>query len=180
MRNRIAVLVLLGVLILAGTSGVFADTKTLEDEVKAAFLYNFTKFIVWPEESFSSEETPLEIAVYRDTEFAELLGRIIEGKAVHGRPLTVVLVDSLDADTFHHVLFLRADQSGSWSRWLEECERGPMLLVGETEGFAEEQGTIAFKKEDNKLRFAVHLDRARRSDLEISSKLLGLAEVITD
>ena len=59
---------------------------TLENDVKATFLYNFTKFIEWPP-SAASEGTPLRLCVLADAEFTRAVDRTIAGESVDGRPL---------------------------------------------------------------------------------------------
>src|SRR5262245_12879908 len=63
--------------------------QNLEHQVKAAFLFNFAKFIVWPADAFRDRDAPFVICVLRDAEFARSVDQAVQGKAVGERPFQV-------------------------------------------------------------------------------------------
>ena len=75
-------------MLLAGTAnpqprGI--DRKKLI-KVKAAYIYNFTKYVRWPEGAFSEADSPLVIGVYGDDPFDAVLDKTMQGKSVGRRP----------------------------------------------------------------------------------------------
>lgn len=181
-----AILVLLATSFLAsdpGTApraGVEPDDAPppLELQVKAAFLYNFAKFANWPGGTFRGPDSPLVIGVVGGDPFREALERGVAGKTVGGRPFAVRRVRDPVTDPGSHILFVAAGESRRLPRLLEQLGDAPVLLVGETPGFASDGGVINFFIEENRVRFEVNLTAAERARLRLSSKLLSLARLV--
>jgi len=149
-----------------------------ELDVKAAFLYNFAKFVEWPAESFATPSSPLVIAVVGDEPFAAALDRTVAGKAVQGRPIVVKRSKPLDDPLSCHIPFISALERNSIPQLLEKVRGASILTVGEAEGFAQRGGIINLLVTDNKLVFEINDRSARASGLRISSKLLTLARTV--
>src|SRR5687768_14030475 len=91
-RNFLRLLWLAGTLalpLLLGTTRIHAAATVSEAEVKAAFLYNFAKFVEWPTNAFPSETAPLRVAVFNDEEFTAKLNQLLADKKAHGRSFEV-------------------------------------------------------------------------------------------
>lgn len=158
-----------------------AQTGALgEYEVKAAFLYNFIKFIQFPPSTTPAAGTSIELCIYGDDPFGSALDKVIAGKSIDGHSLTTRRVSNASELKNCQVIFISA-QDKSHVRELLESERGSgALLVGESAQFAEMGGHIQFTRDGSKVRFAINPDAAARSGLEISSKLLALASIVHD
>ncbi|HSF41275.1 MAG TPA: YfiR family protein, partial [Thermoanaerobaculia bacterium] len=103
LTRRLAALVLL---LLALRPAVEAqEAAPLEYSVKAAFLYNFTKFVEWPASAFP-ERGSLRLCVFGDDPFGKSLQTVVEGEQVQGRPITLLRIDSLGDPRLCHILFL--------------------------------------------------------------------------
>jgi len=149
-----------------------------EYQVKAAFLFNFTKFVEWPEGSFEDAQAPIVVGIIGDDPFGNDLERIIAGQKVQGRSLVIRRERWGDDLRRCHVLFVSASEHGHSSRILGSVQSGGVLTVSDMEGFAEAGGVIEFLTEQNRVRFIVNLDAANQSKLRVSAKLLALARVI--
>ena len=149
------------------------DAAPSEYQMKAAFLYNFAKYVDWPV-SVLPEHAPLVFGVYGDDPFDGALQTIIHDKVISGHGMIVRHITSLRDVTNCHVLFI----SKSESRHLEEITtalRGrPILTVSDTEGFKRQGGMIGLIKADNNIRFEINREAAAREGLLLSSKLLRL------
>lgn len=149
------------------------------DEIKAAYLFNFAKFVDWPAETFADTAAPLQICFFGG-EAVERSFRTLEGKTVKGRALQVKTISRLQDLSRCQVLFIGADQLARWPQIQEQLTWGRMLTVSDGEGFSREGGMIGFSSQNNRIRFSIHLDKTQRSGLKLSSQLLQLAEVIRD
>lgn len=148
-----------------------------EYELKAAFLFNFAKYVEWPDEVGGTPATPVCIGVVGPDPFGTTLERMLAGKTVHGRPIALRRFASADAVRECHVVFVSADAEdlAGDAGW----HRPGALTVGETAGFLRRGGVIAFAMEAGKLRFAVDAVAAERAGLRLSSQLLKLATQVT-
>jgi hypothetical protein len=149
-----------------------------ESQVKAAFLYNFTKFVTWPDEAFSGERDPIVIGVFEDGILAAELRSIVDGRKVNGRAIDVRVIATADEARGAQVLFVSADADDTYAGFHDSLEGVPVLTVGESPAFAAAEGSITFTQQDAKLRFEINMTAAERSRLKISAQLQGLATAV--
>jgi hypothetical protein len=151
------------------------DSAPSEYELKAAFLFNFAKYVDWPPEVFAEVTSPLVIGVLGKSPFGGTLERTLQGKAVNDRALTFREVHSLTEATNCHVLFISTSEKVRMPQIFEDLRGTSVLTVGESDRFAEDGGMIGFVLAGNKIRFRVNEEAARKAGLKVSSKLLSLA-----
>lgn len=148
-------------------------TGTAEDDVKATFLFNFTKFVDWPAPPPGAE--PFRVCVVAEPAFAASVDRIIAGETAEGRPLQRVTPTAPDAARTCQILFLGRSEAAHADRWMAAIRNTPVLIVGESPGFCNRGGHINFVVEGNHVRFDVNQDSASRAGLDISAQLLRVA-----
>lgn len=151
-----------------------------EYQVKAAFLYNFARFVEWTPKAFHDVNSPFAFCVLGEDPFGPDLERTISGKTVNAREIVVRRLKGIPGLENCHILFIGTSESGRITQVLHALKNTAVLTVGETEGFLRGGGIISFFVEDNKIRFEINVDNAERSGLKISSRLLKLAKVIKD
>jgi hypothetical protein len=149
-----------------------------EYEIKAAFLYNFAKFVQWPPAAFADPGGPLVIGVLGDDPFGSDLDRIIEGKTANDRPLVIKRSKRLEDLRACHILFVSASESGHLAAMLNSLRTASVLTVGETDQFIPLGGVINFIDRENKVHFVINVEAAQRAGLKISSKLLKVADLV--
>ena len=147
-----------------------------EYQVKAAFVYNFAKFVEWPAEAFNGNNGPMRFCILGESLVGPDLSRITQGKAIAGHPIQVVLNSRNLRDC--HILFVSSSHSVPVKDIRENLSGAAVLTIGETRDFAEQGGVIGFVIEDARVRFEINLQRAKQLRLIISSKLLSLAKRI--
>jgi len=171
----------IALLALAGATSIRPqDGPSVEYQVKAAFLFNFAKFIEWPPDAFQSEKTPITLCVFRYDPFGSALEEVIRGKAINNRELLARRINELPDLKTCQLVFVSDREDKHLSEVSNSVRGASVLVVGEGEGFAERGGTVQFFLENNKLRFAVNVDAAQRARLQVSSKLLALARIVRD
>jgi len=152
------------------------SSQPAEYEVKAAFLYNFAKFVQWPPEAFPSPTAPITICVISDERFQSILGQTLIGKTAQDRPLVVRRLQSPPQDLRQcHIVFVSSAERGTIGDLLTGAKESSVLTVGETDGFAQRGGMVNFVILDNRVRFEINHQSARSSGLRISARLLQLA-----
>jgi len=179
---RLWLVVSISVLALIGsTTTAPADSPAFSEyQVKAAFLYNFARFVEWPSNAFPDAQAPILLGVIGEDPFGGALEQVIKGKTVNGRELVLKrLTRQQDLKGFH-MLFVSSSEARHLSQIMESLKGKCVLTIGETEGFAQTGGVINFTLEENKVHFEINVDTAERAHLKISSKLLALAKVLKD
>lgn len=168
---------LLGLLTLGVHPAFGADPAiSKEYQIKAAFLYNFSKFVQWPPERFPGETSPIVIAVLGKNPFGDELNKLVKDRLVNGRAIEVRLI-APGADLHSvHILFIAA---GEESRLAAGVFGEPgILTVGESADFAARGGIINFTLSDEKVRFEINQGSGDKAGLKLSGQLLKLATVI--
>ena len=145
-----------------------------EEGVKAAFLYNFTKFVEWPASAFE-ERGSLRLCVLGEDPFGKSLRAVVEGEQVQGRPITLLRIDSLDNPGSCHILFLGRSEAERLPAVLAAVRGAPVLTVSETPGSLDKGAGINFVLRDGKVRFEINQTAVEGHGLKMSSKLLRLA-----
>ena len=166
---------------LAPTLPAAAQAPTLtENQIKAGFLFNFTKFVEWPADVFPDATSPIVLAIVGEDSFGDLLTQATAGKTVNGR--TVLVKRFKDEQTLQacNILFVGALEEKHIARILERLKGSSVLTVGETAGFAQSGGVINFVVEANRVRLEINLDAALRARLKISAKVIAVARLVTD
>lgn len=175
-KKLFALTVALWMLLLS--SPVAAGSLTDEYQVKAAILYNFAKFIKWPPGSLPEKDTPFIFSIITRDPLsgwgAEIESRTIQGHKVIVRQFRTV--GELDQPC--QVLFIHRSMEQESQQIIERMRNRPVLTVGDEIDLARRGGIVNFIKADNKIRFEVNIDAASRIELNISSDLLKLANIV--
>ena len=152
--------------------------STKEYEVKAAFLYNFTKFVEWPEEKFAATNSPIVIGVLGRNPFGTALEEMIKNRKVNGRGIQLKQIDSVAEVPGLHVLFVSNGDSERFAGLADALQEGSVLGVGESEALLKRGGAIMFALEGDKVRFELDINSAERARLKISAQLQKLARKV--
>ncbi len=150
-----------------------------ENQVKAAFLYNFARFVDWPEGALEEMGEVFRIGVMGDEALADAVDRAIEGKSAHGRSVVVQRPHDPEDLGGYHLLFIAASENRRLEEIFDALHGRPVLTVGETDRFARLGGMIRFRIADVRLRFEVNLRAAADPGLRVSSRLLSVASAVT-
>jgi hypothetical protein len=149
-----------------------------EYEVKAAFLYNFAKFVEWPEGAFHGSDDALTFCVLGEDPFNGALDRAVSGKIIDGHPLRVSRPRQISDLRSCKILFLAASERKNLPQLLASLRGAPVLTVGDSEHFIQAGGMIGFLIDDNKVKFEINVRATGDARLSASSKLLALAKTV--
>ena len=145
-----------------------------EEEVKAAYLLNFTRYVDWPRGAFGAADAPVNLCVLGTDRFGEVVYRLVEGRRSRGRTVRVIQPDTPRQAADCHVAFV-AGPARAAREWMEELRGAPTLTVGDGQDFIRRGGMVAFVIVDQTVRFEIDAGAARRAGLGISSRVLALA-----
>jgi hypothetical protein len=154
-----------------------AYAASVEHEVKAAFIHNFTKFIDWPPEAFEDENSPFRVGILGTGPIDKPLMKL-NGKKVNSRSLEVSRVSNLNQVSQYHVIFVNSSENGRMRSILLALKGTGILTIGDTSDFAERCGVINFYLQSGKVRFEINIEASQQENLKISSKLLRLARIV--
>jgi hypothetical protein len=155
-----------------------ASAQYDDDQVKAAFLLNFLKFVTWPE-AREAPEAPLEVAIVGNDPLARALTGLAAGRTIGGRPVTVRSVrPSRDIGATPHLLYIGASERDRLPVLLRQCDGQAVLTVGDAPGYGAAGVVLNFYASDTRIRFEANTTAAARAGLQISSHLLRLARIV--
>jgi hypothetical protein len=149
-----------------------------EYTLKAAVLYNVTKFVEWPPEAFRSSSDPVAICVLGDNPFGDALSQAVGGKVHDGRKFAVRQVNDVSKASGCQILFVSSSEQKRLHSILVGTPSGGTLTISDTEGFTAEGGIVNLRVEGDKIRLQINVGAAERQRVRISSRLLGLAEIV--
>jgi hypothetical protein len=154
--------------------------RAAEYQVKAAFLYNFAKFVEWPADAFARPDSPLQICVLGENPFGADLEAIINGKEVGGHPVRSVEANRPREMRTCHILFVSSSDLMRLKEALSAVTGHWTLVVSEGTGFTQHGSMLNFVLEEDRVRFEVNDKAATSAGLKISSKLLSVAKSIIE
>jgi hypothetical protein len=150
-----------------------AETLQTEYRVKAAFLYNFARFVTWPE--LPAGQFTLCV-LGSDSLGGEL--NMLANKTVHERQLRIMRLDGVTSLDQCQLVFVGRSYVHQLRDVISMLRDQPVLTVSDIENFITSGGMIGFRLLDNKVRFEINTGAAGGAGLSISSKLLTLATSI--
>lgn len=167
----------LGCLLLSSPSR--ADQPAEEYAVKAAYLYNFAKFVEWPADVFASKNSPITLCIVGSHPFGQALDTIID-KTIRDRRLKVRNLSHNRAVAHHncHILYINDSEKEHVEELLAATAYSPVLTISDIRGFADAGGMIGLVKIGQRIRFEINVLAVRQANLDISSQLLKLARII--
>jgi len=168
-------LFLLGVCVLAAAA---QGQSVTEYQVKAAFLFNFARFVEWPADAFPSADSALQICVLGQDPFGREFEQVIVDKTVSGHRIEIAHPDGVPQARSCQILFIAASEKARLASILQRLKGTSVLIVGDTPGFAALGGAINFVIDDGRVRFEINLKAAELAHLKISARLLTVAKVV--
>ena len=172
--SRLFLIVVLGTIAGCAAHGQAAD----EYRVKAAYMYNFAKFVDWPAKTFDSPSQPIVFCVLGQTPLRQALSDALLGKVVDQRPLEFREIANAKQAGACQVLLISSPDKKRQRQILDEIKTFKILTVGEGESFTHEGGVVRFVLDGGRVRLEFNLEAANDATLRVSSKLLSLGTTI--
>jgi hypothetical protein len=150
------------------------EPKSLEAQVKAAFLAKFAGYVNWPPTALGAAEEPLRLCIIGRDPFGPALDAAVSGQRVDQHPLQIRRLDSTAGATRCHIAYIGGSPKQSTATMLDALRGQPVLTVTDA-SFGSERGMMHFALKDGRVRFHIDDALAARGNLSISARLMSLA-----
>jgi hypothetical protein len=166
----------IGLVILIGSvlfGSYFANSQ--DYKFHSLFIYNFTKYVEWPESKKSGD---FVIGVLGKSDITESLKQMAESKTVGDQKISVNVINDLSAVNKCHILFLPQNESNKLDDVMAQAALGSVLVVTERPGLAKRGSAINFIIENGRWRFELNLAAFEKTNLKVAGELVKLGKVI--
>ena len=160
-----------------------ANDSSVEYKIKSGYLYNFTKFVTWPEDNADT----FNLCILGNDPFGHLIDPI-EQRSAFGRPIKLFRFPSIDSinatsDLSLHCHMLFVSSSIQDSPFMIKGKLGfrdidNTLTIGDSETFAMQGGMIGFINRQGKIKLQINLKTIKEGGLKVSAKLLEVSELV--
>jgi hypothetical protein len=172
-RQSLALLLPALVVLLSAKQLRAQDGRPTESQVKAAYLYNFGKFVQWPDRVSSPDS--LAICVLGRDPFGPVLDSTVAGENIDGRKIFVKRLIGLQEAASCSILFVSSSEESRLAAIIPAAQRMKVLTVSDIRNFIQRGGAIGFLTEQGKIRFEVNRKAAEQCHVSLSSELLKVA-----
>jgi len=148
-------------------------------KIKAAFIYNFTKFVIWPQQDSNLGAVSFNVCILGDDRLTAA-ANTIQGKSVQGKDLQIKTITNVGESGECKIIFLAISNTEQLQQALESIKGTSVLSVGDSSDFVDNGGIIGLFVENNKVRFDINSLAADDNGLKINSRLLELANRVID
>lgn len=149
-----------------------------EYEVKAAYLYNFARFVEWPSDAFVAPTSPFVVAVLGEDPFGSALEDLLTNKKILNRDITIVRTRNPEEAAHAHLVFIASSELHEMPHILRALAGRSILSVGDVPDMARQGSVIGFRMEAAKVRFDINTASAQQARLKLRSQLLKVARII--
>jgi YfiR/HmsC-like len=160
-----------------GTARAAQDSPS-EYQLKAAFVYNFAKFVDWPPKVYSGPQSPFAICILGTDPFGSVMDDALRGKTIADHPVVVQRDKDVAAARHCQIVFVSSSERHHLPDILASLKGANVLVIGDVDGFAAAGGAIELTLQDRRVRFAINPSAAEGAGLKISSQLLALATIV--
>ena len=154
------------------------DANRLETDVKATFVFQFSRYAEWPAMTAPPGQAPFKVCTVSDGPFDRSLDKVLEGEMVAGRPMVRIVAENLHDALGCQILYIGDIEPERAKSLLASVERQPVLTVGEAPSFLKWGGQIRLLRDGTRIRFDINLAAARLNNIVLRSQLLRIARKV--
>jgi hypothetical protein len=177
MRSRLRVLICLVPALAAPMAGFAQAANDVELQVKAAFVYQFTRYVEWPVTALTPG-APFSVCVVAQSRVRQAIEQVLAGERVEGRSIRLVVPATPEAARSCQLLYIEAKSMAEGETMLGAVHRSPVLTISDASEFVPNGGHIQLVRDGTRVRFDVNQTSARESGLTFRSQLLRVARGI--
>jgi hypothetical protein len=154
------------------------NPKPTDYDVKAAYLYNFGRFVEWPAQVSTSKNEHFTVCVLGQDPFGTSLDTTLAGETIGGRSIVAKRISSTEESDECRIIFLSPAVGDHLKKVFAELDKKAVLTVSDMPQFVQSGGMIQFVLEGKRVRFEVNLAATQRAGLTLSSELLKVATTV--
>lgn len=156
---------------LSSVSGAAQNSPA--DKVKAGFMLQFSKYVLWPDEPFPVDKDTIVLCLLGQDPFGSMIDQA--NKAFHERTIEIRRIKGLKEIQDCHMLYVSSERQQTMVEIVDAVKEQPILIVGNENDFLTMGGMINFLQVGTKIRFDIQLTNTEQNQLQFSSKLLKVA-----
>jgi hypothetical protein len=149
-----------------------------EYEVKAAYLYKLGQYVEWPAAAFAQPSSPVQICIVGDDPFGALLDNTVSGERIGTRQIAVSRMPAATKGAGCHIAYFGGSGQQGTAEGLAQLQGTPVLTITDADRKGEGTGIVHFVVKANRVRFDIDDQAAAENGLQISAKLLSLAQSV--
>ncbi len=179
LRFMLAGFLLFGAVLFAPIAAFAQKVGTVNEyQLKAVFIYNFSKFIEWPDSAFSDSTANFQICVVGNNPFGSAL-QTLSNRSYHTHPIVIKYPQTLNEAKSCHILYIDdAVKLAPWHDLARNIGDAPVLTVSSLSDATQSGIAIGFVSQDGKIRWAFNLNATRKAQLKVSAKLMEIAVTV--
>lgn len=180
-KSKTIISCLIALFCLLMSANICAQSKELkgtEYGIKAAYLYNFLKYIDWEEEKNPVSGDSIKIIVFGNYPFKDAFDHL-KGKSIRGKKLYILKVASIKELSSCNILYISISEQNNISNILKSVRKSGTLTVGETEEFLKQKGMVGFFMENESVKFAINPELCKSEGIELNPQLLSTAKIVS-
>src|SRR5260370_4289183 len=173
-RLRLTVVVLVWALV--GFPCSWAQRPKPSDyQVKAAYLYNFGRYVEGPSELTTAKSGPFTIRVLGEDPFGSTLDATLAGETIAGKNVIAKRISTPQESVNCQIVFLSAAEAGRLNKIMEGLDKMAVLTVSDIPPVSQHGCMIQFVLERKRVPFEVQLISPQHAPPPLSFALLQLA-----
>jgi hypothetical protein len=177
-KNKLIAVSCISLIFLMAGKHSSAQESITEYHVKAVFLYNFSQFVIWPDSCYTSKNSPFVIGILGNDPFGYYIDNIVNGEFVYGHPIIVQRLRRIDEANNCHILYFGDKNSDRLQKLIARIDAKYILSVSDVDEFTKMGGMVEFATVENKIKIKINHEAVKKAGLEVSPKLLSLAEIV--
>jgi YfiR/HmsC-like len=144
-------------------------------EIHAAMLYNFIKYVQWPNESEAGE---FVVGVYGDDNVFATLKQWYDGKPKGAKKYVIKKLASGAEAGSCQVVYVGKSKNRDFDSIKGSITTKPVLTITDGNGMGQKGSCINFKVVDGKLKFELNQGVVGAASLKVSTQLSSMAILI--
>lgn len=153
--------------------GTAQQTHPTEYQVKAAYLYNFGKFVRWQVPAPGSDS--FDICVLGKDPLGSALAPMVAGEKIEGKRIVVRNIANPPDAAHCRILFVSSPEESRLKSIAAAARQSNSLTVSDIPGFAQRGGMIELVSQEGRIRFEVNVTAISDAGMAVSSELLKVA-----
>lgn len=154
------------------------QSRPNEYQVKAAYLFNFGRFVTWPNTPTVGKDDSFTVCVLGQDPFGPILDSTLAGENLEGRRVTTRRISKPQDAAACRILFISSAEKNHLKEILSALDEDGVLTVSDIPDFSRRGGMIQFVMEGDRVRFEINLANAENARLTLSSELLKVASAV--
>lgn len=154
------------------------NPKPTEYEVKAAYLYNFGRFVEWPAKVTTTRTGTFTVCILGEDPFGRALDVTFAGEVIGNQKVAARRISSPSDSADCRILFISSSEANRLNKIIDALDNSAVLTVSDIPQFSRHRGMIQLVLEENRIRFEVNLTATQHAGLTLSSELLKLATAV--